>query len=1015
MASQHSYYPSDDDDDEFASQLAAQLEDFDESMDSTTDIGGGGGGGGGGSREPQRGPRLPLAAMQPVSLTALDSSGAMLINPGEPHRPEPDFSGLPFSNVEDLNQFLAHNEEADLDNVQLLKGAVQMIHHHLVGIPVKDLCFENLLKLFFLDYRYSNGRLEVANCNQVRDLDAVRANLFIYGGHIVNSLEILINRSKHRELARSRSTLRYIDPMLNVWFYELYTRLALYNDILPSMYRAALPHCGSMDALEEQRAMYAEGLQMHMYMEVDTQPQVFLSYYTMLMVVKLKLRLYDGRLYEQVTQPKYRVEMRNGDYVCGHQSSHCPQCRLGLRGHRRQVVKHVFEPKLHKIGREVVNTRSWRPFASNSKKKIMGHAIRVKDGSITDFISAICSSLINKKAAKYVMESPTLVKSVAHYIKTAREPMLPPLEPCTRAWSFYNGILIDTDFYTYEDLPPQYDNLSTVRLYPTWFPEEEITNTLKGAPLPRGATNCRGDVIAVERPVACRFDGFVQNLFCKTCHCSRYTANHDRCGHDDENELEIGGGGGGGGGGSAHPALVETSPYWEIKCNNPGCFKPPSGCQCTNKAFYIHNPKQFTKLETAFYDRAIMPQIKSSIMASPMGRRFLSLSEQQDVYNVLISMLGRPFFKIGQAAILENKEREARGEAPVPTDNLNVCIGMIGKAGTGKSTISKILENTLKTYAMLDNEASKEFWGSQLLDDELEFKPIIAPEITSNFWPRTRFCSAVANEPLVVKRKNIDADVVATPSYQLTLFGNKWELQEVEGSVARRVLLFLFTKRLNPNDVDSQLFSRILMDIGTWLVKVQLAYRWFVEKMGSNGLWSAHGVPQYFHYTKDLIEIRNNVHLSFLREGFGPNGEFLFHPNAYISEGAYLDAAQHYAKRKGTVFPEWVPEMYETQFEDFGLHYAPKGGMVGKDGEHLTDDRYICGIGYAQEFPELLEEAGRLAQDTQKGTTSRVRDATLSNEQEVPAIQNLRDAINEIRDKGLNVPHDLLDQLRAIF
>ena len=376
-------------------------------------------------------------------------------------------------------------------------------------------------------------------------------------------------------------------------------------------------------------------------------------------------------------------------------------------------------------------------------------------------------------------------------------------------------------------------------------------------------------------------------------------------------------------------------------------------------------------------------------------------------------MLGRAFYKVGDAAVRENSEAVARGEKPVPTDNLNACLAMVGKAGTGKSTISKLLENTLKEFGVLDNNASREFWGAQLLNDEDEFKPIISSEITADFWPRERFCKATANEPLVVKQKHVNDDVVATPEYQLTMFGNQWKLEEVEGSVARRVLIFLFTKRLNPNDIDNMLFQRNLMDIGSWLMKALLAYRYFLEKITNNGMWSAHGVPQYFHYTKDVIEIRNNAHLSFLREGFGPNGQLLFHPDAYISEGMYIEAFQQFTKRKGATFPEWTPEVWETQFDDFGLRYASKGGMSDKHGGVLTDDRYIRGIGYACDFPELMEEADTMAHDS-RGAGSSTGVPTGSGT-ECPEIQALRDTIKVIAEKGLTIPIDLLQQMRELL
>ena len=169
------------------------------------------------------GPRMPIPSLVPVAMRPLDPSGNQLVQAGSMEKETPDFSGLPFKNVEELAQFLAHNESDNISDPIILKGGVQMLHHHLVGIPVPQLTFDNILKLFYVDYRYSQGQLQMANCHQVRDLNAVQSNLFVYGGHLVNTLEIYMIQSKHPDLAINRTTLRYKDEKLNLWFCELYT------------------------------------------------------------------------------------------------------------------------------------------------------------------------------------------------------------------------------------------------------------------------------------------------------------------------------------------------------------------------------------------------------------------------------------------------------------------------------------------------------------------------------------------------------------------------------------------------------------------------------------------------------------------------------------------------------------------------------------------------------------------------------------------------------------------------
>ena len=243
------------------------------------------------------------------------------------------------------------------------------------------------------------------------------------------------------------------------------------------------------------------------------------------------------------------------------------------------------------------------------------------------------------------------------------------------------------------------------------------------------------------------------------------------------------------------------------------------------------------------------------------------------------------------------------------------------------------------------------------------------------------------------------------------MFGNQWELEEVEGSVARRVLMFLFSKRLNQNDIDALLFARITMDIGPLILKWMYAYQYFIDRIKNLGLWSEHGVPEYFHYTKELIEIRNNVLLSFLQEGFGPKGEFIFHAQAYMTEGDFLDAGHQYAKRKGLTFPEWKQEVYQSQFEDFGLTYAPKGRMMDSHGNLLTDDRYIRGIGYKSEFSDLnVDDTNSSARNARRRTQTQVPRG-----QEAPTIQSLREVMSQIKQKGFEIPMDLIEQMRVLF
>lgn len=939
--------------------------------------------------------RMPIPVLQPISLRPTDASGNALLQPGAPaQRPAPDVNNLPFKTVEDLHVFLEHSSDDALVNApQLLKGAMEVLHHHFVAVPVEKLTFANILEKYYLHYQYSGGRLEIANNFGQRDLDAVDANLFCYGGHLLSSIEMLMIQSPHPEFRTMQSTLNFRDPQLNLWRCELYMRINVMNQITSNLCRAAIPNAATIHALEEQRSQYAQTLQLAQYMDPKTPPSTYLGFYTMHMVVKVGLRIFDDQLYEQIIQPKYTIRKTStGDYICGHSSAQCPSCSLNLSGHRaEQKLQHVFTPAIEKVGSETVKTRSWRPFKSDGRKPVCGFRLRCKDASIKEFITAICSSTINPFAAKLIAESPRLVHQTEQYILMAKEPMLPTLQPHERAWSFYNGVLINTEFYSYQDIPSEYDSLSTIHLYKTWFLKEEIDRQLNGEPLE--GDSAPFDIYDIPREPRFRFTGFCQNLYCRKCGHEQNTSDHSQCA---EALMSTG------------VSSTSSGPkdmrerMWDLRCANSGCFKSYIDCECTNPTFYVRNPTQFLNIETEFFDRVLQPQLDAATMQGPTGLRKLAREEKMEVYNTITAMLGRPMFKVGAQAVLQNKTNVEEGKPATPTDDLNACFAVVGPGGTGKSTMAKILEQTLKSFGVLDGSASAEFWGEQLLDSDLEFKPIISTEIKSDFWPRERFCKATANEYLVVKRKNIGKDVVRIPEYQLTLIGNKWQLEEVEGSVARRVLMFLFTKRLSPEMIDPLMFRRIMMDIGAYLIKVQLSYAYFANRMTSNGLWSSYGVPQYFHYTKELVEVQNNLHLSFLRDGYGTLGEFIFHPNAYISEKSYLESFETYVKRKGMAFPEWTSEIYKTEFEDFKLHYVEKGKMVDQHGDRLTDGRYIRGIGFADEFSHLKADEA----DPETNQTG---------QSDVYIVRQFEDLLGQIEKDKIRITYGLVERLQQVW
>jgi hypothetical protein len=247
---------------------------------------------------------------------------------------------------------------------------------------------------------------------------------------------------------------------------------------------------------------------------------------------------------------------------------------------------------------------------------------------------------------------------------------------------------------------------------------------------------------------------------------------------------------------------------------------------------------------------------------------------------------------------------------------------LLGQAGTGKSTvlnyILKILFEPNDVVSMGNNIERK--FGLQSIYDKLLF---IAPEIKGNFGlEQAEFQSMVSGETLCINRKGIGAISVnwVVPGM---LAGNEvpnWT--DNAGSIARRILVFMFNKKVRKGD--TQLGNKLRGEIGYIIQACNRAYLEAVNKYGSEDIWNI--VPEYFRKTRDeLMESTNAL------AGFLGSDRVIRDPEKklFVREGNFIEAFNNYCRDMNIPKQRWNGQYCMGPFSEFGVevdrHFTYEG------------------------------------------------------------------------------------------
>jgi hypothetical protein len=278
-----------------------------------------------------------------------------------------------------------------------------------------------------------------------------------------------------------------------------------------------------------------------------------------------------------------------------------------------------------------------------------------------------------------------------------------------------------------------------------------------------------------------------------------------------------------------------TDGLYDAKCGrfHPYDIDPLPSDRVAVKFFQLKfNPQEMARYGADWYN------IPTEALQSILDYQGLSA----DVCKVIYAMMGRCLYNLGEL------------------DRWEVIMFIKGVAGSGKSTIGKILQEFYPStdVSILSSNIEKQF-GLGAIYDKLLFL-CLEVKATWNLNQGDFQCMISGEEiQIPVKHKTAFTDKWNVPG---VLMGNEvahaW--LDAAGSMTRRILVVEFNKRVK--HTNTSLGSQLKEILPAILHKCNLAYHEMVRNTGRAGLWDT--LPEYFKDTRKNLSATINPLEDFL-------------------------------------------------------------------------------------------------------------------------------------------------------
>lgn len=825
----------------------------------------------------------------------------------------------------------------------MLKSALDTMHAHFNDIHADQSLYRVILEKLGCDCEEEEECLVVTTEDgKYKGKEAIRMGL-----HNMAQVIGVIHMSllKCDDLRASlRVGMTFDDDDLNVKLAELYYRQSAFTQRVMVDYDIAHPMASSSRVLLNKAMLtYQEHAAFYRFMDGAIQnlgrkahrntDMVFMIYFTIYQLRSRGYRVKNRHVYKQIIIKKQTPvasghdQEGNPQYRCCHKNKFGQRCNK-LRWEHKHPIKHLWRCEFEESKDETWNTCYWEPIDNSD-------FYGLDNPTITEFVYKVAAD--HGTATTILQGNKKVASDVEEYLVRSCSPMVDFLETQERTYSCWNGILVSSKFYTYDNIPSKYENICVDKYFPKWYFHEEDERAMRGKPC---AAILHTDFFQqYKRPPEFQFDGYVQNVFCTMCAHAHDMVNHSKCGYHDRPSASSSS--------SSSSSSSAVTASWVILCTK--CDKQPGTCQCEGgPVLYRIGHMRYLHIPTIHWDQLIMTQIRGMTVASPTEPGAFVLlpeSEHLDTYRWATALYFRSNFRIGPHAKVFDGE-EVTNERSHFADNWRVAAIFDGETNTGKTASMDMIKMYLPEFGNLSDKNQGKFMLEQCVHKG-KFKPIIMGEMGPNSMGRTLFCALVdANTVIPVSRKGI-TDVNAVCDRQITLLCNKFSLAggDVEGSVKSRMAMLKYQVEVPTSQVDTIIHNRNkndpipLVRMGNW------AYEDISSTHGHRHF--AEVCPRIFLENRAQFESKSNPLRQFLNEPFSDkHGQLVLDPDVYMLRKDLIEAFRDHCKLNGIYTPAWSDDAYDLRKAK--VRPAPLGAI--KDEEGLpTTEKYVYGIAPAND------------------------------------------------------------------
>jgi len=257
----------------------------------------------------------------------------------------------------------------------------------------------------------------------------------------------------------------------------------------------------------------------------------------------------------------------------------------------------------------------------------------------------------------------------------------------------------------------------------------------------------------------------------------------------------------------------------------------------------------------------------------------------------LYVFMGRLFFNIGEL------------------DNWQVALFLEGVAGSGKSTITKLVKKFYEAcdVGVISNNIEKTF-GLGSLKDKLLF---LAPEIKGDLrLEQSEFQLLIEGGDMQLPIKHKESHYLEWKTPGLFAGNEPPNYTDNSGSISRRLVVAKFNKKVYNKDPD--LDYKLNKELPAIMKKSACAYLSAVNKYRGQDFWTS--LPKYFRDTQQ--DMAQNTHAL---EHFISSGKIVLNEDLYIREKTFVQAFNDHCKECNLERHKFTTDYYLGVFGNYKL------------------------------------------------------------------------------------------------